>query len=279
MEGKYTGVSDWTQKKLNLLSEYLQAYSTILNAQVRKGWFARFEYVDCFAGEGRYEDPDTGEYVDGSPRIALRIEPPFTVYHFVEIDQRRAEHLEAVVREFPNRDIRLYPKRNANDFLVNELIPSFARQHRKRGFVLLDPWGLDVEWNTIEHLAAVGTLEIFVNFSLVGVQRNVLRRDPSRITGKHRERMRRIWGSDDWEQKLYKPEPTLFGDELKKIENSSRVLAEAYRQRLQGEFKHCPPPAIMRNSNRSPIYALQFASHKPVAEKIMNWVLTKLGEV
>jgi len=274
MEGKYKGTSEWTRSKLEFVEKYLAEYVKILSSAVGKGYFDSFEYVDAFAGEGRYEDPETGDYVDGSPAVALSVEPAFSKYHFIEVDQIRTAKLESLKSEFQERTIMTYTG-DASDVLVQTLAPQFERRLRKRVFMLLDPWGLQVHWETIKILAGLRTVEIFVNLSLVGLQRNVLLNRYEDIGENHRERMRRVWGNDDWEHDFYKTDQGLFEPITKKVDGSSELLASKYRGRLLELFEFCPEHVIMRNSKGGPVYALVFATHNKVGFKIMDYILRK----
>ena len=62
----------WTGVKLEVLSEYLQKFTT-----VSKGIDERI-YIDAFAGEGMYEERLTRRELLGSARRALEVDPPFT---------------------------------------------------------------------------------------------------------------------------------------------------------------------------------------------------------
>jgi len=97
-------VGPWATEKLSKLKGYLQAYATILSKQKGKGIFEGFVFVDAFAGPGRAKvreprsaiadestglfgdltlaDTEAAEIIDGSPRVALSIEPAFTAYVF-----------------------------------------------------------------------------------------------------------------------------------------------------------------------------------------------------
>lgn len=79
----------WTERKLRVLGEYLDRYTTALKNQA-------FDliYVDAFAGEGQWrpnsgyaggEYADYREIVDGSARIALNArDKPFDQLVFIE---------------------------------------------------------------------------------------------------------------------------------------------------------------------------------------------------
>jgi len=72
---------DWTLIKLGILGEYLRAFTTALKNQP-----FRLVYIDAFAGTGRCKvNTSSGEReVDGSARIALRVNPPFDQFVFIE---------------------------------------------------------------------------------------------------------------------------------------------------------------------------------------------------
>lgn len=106
---------DWTTAKLEVLKGYLEGYTTALKqTPFRKG------YIDAFAGTG-YRDacrnsseeqtltfPDLAAdepqgLLDGSARIALKTEPRFDKYIFIERCGKRCAELEALKQEFPDR--------------------------------------------------------------------------------------------------------------------------------------------------------------------------------
>ncbi len=94
----------WTEEKLERLHKYLAAYAKIMNKQ---GF--RFGYIDAFAGTGYLEmkaedsgegllfpelaEPEPRQFIEGSARIALQIEPRFTKYIFIEKSSGRAAEL------------------------------------------------------------------------------------------------------------------------------------------------------------------------------------------
>jgi three-Cys-motif partner protein len=106
---------DWTTTKLAILGDYLSAYTTALKNQPFKT-----AYIDAFAGTGyrtlREPIDDTGEVLifpdlaeadpqgllDGSARLALKAEPRFAKYIFIERSPERCRELEGLKIEFPN---------------------------------------------------------------------------------------------------------------------------------------------------------------------------------
>ena len=79
---------------------FLAAYVRILKSQ---SWCRGYEYIDAFAGTGKPKSREEQRYVDGSPRVALSLTPPFTQYHFVEEESWRVAKLERLRAEFADR--------------------------------------------------------------------------------------------------------------------------------------------------------------------------------
>lgn len=78
---KLDQIGSWSREKLDMLEQYLAAYVNILSTERGKEYCSDFHYIDAFAGATEHIDKDTGEYIDGSPRVALKSHPPiFQLY-------------------------------------------------------------------------------------------------------------------------------------------------------------------------------------------------------
>lgn len=264
---------------MKIFENYLHAYSVIMNKQ-KERWLDRYHYIDAFAGSGYYPlDEDANEFVEGSTLVALKTDPPFDSYWFIEIDENKVRELESLSRErFPHKDIFI-ESGDANDILVKKIIPylkTWNRTKRQRAIVILDPYGLQIEWNTILELANSYIFDVFINFSIMGIIRNLpLDRFPDDSQLKLIER---IMGDSDIVKNLYKSFKTLFGENLSK---RATIIPEFitchYLKKVNEVFPYTSKPVIMRNSKNAPLYALFLASHKEVAMKITNDIMGKLG--
>ncbi len=127
--------------------------------------------------------------IDGSPRVALGIEPPFSQYVFVERDPVRASALRRLETEFRGRrNVRIYEK-DCNEYLREKLIENASVNWRRwRGIVLLDPFGMQVPWSTVQGLAATKALEVVINFP-VGMAIQRLLRVTGKFTDKERKKL------------------------------------------------------------------------------------------
>jgi len=104
-------IGAWSEAKLDIVREYAAAYSTILAKQKN----LRHVYIDAFAGAGLHVSKATGEYVLGSPLNALNITPPFSEFHFIDLDEERAGNFQAIA---DTRDDLTVYHGDCNDILL-----------------------------------------------------------------------------------------------------------------------------------------------------------------
>lgn len=275
---KFDNIGVWSEIKLDIIKEYANAFTRIMKKQ---GWCKGYVYIDAFAGAGVHILRRTGEFVPGSPLNALEIENPFTEYHFIDIDKMKAEALEILTRERPN--ISIYAE-DCNESLVRKIFPSLQYKSKKRALCILDPYGLHLYWETILEAARLRTTEIFLNFPIMDMNRNVLHKDLLSADPEQIERMNRFCGSEEWQEILYKEDMQmgLFGDTYRtKIVDSNIKLGDWFRvERLKkaAGFKFVPEPVLMRNSKGGPLFFLFFASHNETGKKIVNDIFNKYRE-
>src|SRR4051794_21538972 len=146
--------------------------------QPPRRWLRSFAYIDAFANVGAYQDAESLELVDGSPIVALKSEPEFDEYWFIELSQAREQRLrERVATEAPNRHVRHFQS-DANTVLRSAVATQFRYEHRTRALVFLDPYGFQVEWMSVEALATTRAIDIFVNFPIMAINRHLDRDRP-----------------------------------------------------------------------------------------------------
>jgi three-Cys-motif partner protein len=266
----------WSEVKLDIIQEYARAYSQSLAAQRRPR--LKHIYIDAFSGSGVHVAKGTGHLVWGSPTSVLLVDPPFKEYHFIDLDQGNIETLRMQVesRTQGPYDPKLVHFYNAdcNEVLLSEVFPRVKYEHYARALCLLDPYGLDLDWRVIETAGRMKSLEVFLNFPIMDMNRNVLWRDPQKVDPTQIERMTRYWGDESWRQAGYSTEDNLFGFE-EKTTNAAVVKAFCARLQTVAQFRYVPEPIPMRNSKGSIVYYLVFASQKPVARRIVSEIFRK----
>ncbi len=262
-------VGYWTEVKLAILRDYSKAYATILSKQKS---IKHFAYIDGFAGVGAHISKETGKEIEGSPSIALNLQPKFSHYHFIDLDGKRTARLKKLAAG--RNDVSVHTG-DCNSILVEKVFPQCRYEDYRRALCLLDPYKLNPNWSVIETAGRMKSVEIFLNFMIMDANMNVLWGDREKVAAAQVARMNAFWGDDSWTKAGYASEPGLFGDMERKASNEAVVAA--YRKRLQdvAGFKYVPEPLPMRNRNGAVIYYLFFASHNEAGDKIARAVFKK----
>lgn len=286
-------VGPWARDKLDRLGKYLAAYTTILRKQ---DWCEGFHYIDAFAGPGHHEvrkkklpavqaalldiasfgqeQEEQIAFLKGSPRVALELPHPFTSYVFVDKDPERVRDLERLKTEFTERKI-IIRNVECNGYLLNRVARNPRIDWRRnRAVVFLDPFGMQVEWSTIEALGGTKAIEVFVNFPVGMAIQRLLLRNPDKFSDNQRLKLDSYFGSPDWYPTLYPSERTLFGDQPAKIERSGEALLKWYRNRLRQVFGHASKAALIRNTKGGHLYYLLLASPNRTGVQIADNILS-----
>ncbi len=93
------------------------------------------------------------ELLDGSARIALETEPRFDRYVFIERSAERCRQLEALKTEFPQLESDIQILQGDANTEIQALCGSSMNWSSHRAVLFLDPYGMEVEWKTIEAIA------------------------------------------------------------------------------------------------------------------------------
>jgi three-Cys-motif partner protein len=279
---KHVFGGDWTGEKLERVRKYLCAYTTIFKKNVRASYFTTV-YVDAFAGTGQrvesagrrgraaagtidaHDDSDAQSLQKGSARIALEVEPPFDRFFFIELSSKRVDELETLRSKFPDRaSVVQIEQGDANDLLRQWYQQSDWR--RQRAVVFLDPYGMQVDWATVEAIAATKAIDLWILFPLgVAVNRLLTRNQPP--PAKWAEALTRFFGNEEWRHEFYakRTERNLFGEEsTERKEANFERIGRYFLRRLRTVFAQVDPnPLILTNSRGVPIYLLCFAAGNP----------------
>jgi three-Cys-motif partner protein len=294
-EHKFGG--DWTEIKLSRLQKYLKAYRHIFTQNEKARYFKTW-YVDAFAGTGSrtpsstptehaalfddvYEDAETTKYLDGSAKIALGLPEPFDHYFFIEKSKSRVGELKEVIKRDHSE---LLPRCDFQHGEANAVLKAWCTKRdwqKERAVVFLDPYGMQVEWSTIEVLAATKAIDLWYLFPLgVGVAR-LLTYDGN-IDEAWKRRLDLLFGTAEWQTEFYRvsvSQPNLFGESHETIERDAPVAKiEAFiHARLTGIFEKAAKGLVLKNSRSSPLYLLCFAAANkkgaPTAIKIAQDIL------
>ena len=258
----------WTRGKLDVLREYLTAFTTATNRSRER------IYIDAFAGEADNRDRLTGEPIAGSARIALSTDaPPFTRLRFFEVPGK-APQLSAVLRsDYPDREFQVV----GGD--CNEEIPRVLNELKPLAwaptFAFIDPNGMEAQWRTLAALAGFRAhqktkVELFLLFAAPMFGR-LLRVDGASVREEDESAIDEMYGCGDW-RGVYRARlagrisPSLARDEYINL----------MRWRLENQLGYrWTHPLEIRNEGASPIYYMIFATDHKAGTRIMSSLYAK----
>lgn len=277
----------WTDLKLEVLGKYFQAFQTALKYQAFQTW-----YIDALAGDGKGnakadlplflddEDRQSAEALRaGAAALALGVSPAFDKYRLNEQSSKKRESLEALVGSTGVDKTRIHvSSADANEFILEVLTE--IRSSNDRGIVLLDPFGMQVNWSTVAAIAAKGEqtkawLDVWYLFPTMPVVRMLPK--SGLLRQEWQDRLDSVLGVPEWRSEFYPNEsrPDLFESSRSSVTRSASFDAvEAFViGRLKGSFRGTvfEKPLRLGPSNK-PIFSLFFASGNPSAgaKKLTN---------
>jgi len=264
-------IGNWSEIKHEIIKRYAEEYSLILTRQKR----FRHHYIDAFSGSGEHLRKGSHELVKGSPLHALDVNPPFNHYHFIDLDGKKAKYLQ---KKIGNRaDVSIYHG-DCNEVLLKEVFPVVRYSDYQRALCLLDPYKLSLSWKIIQWAGRERSIEVFLNFPIHDINRNALRRDPSKVRNSDKARMDTYWGDDSWFSAAYSDRNLFHFDE--KINDGNKAITEAFRKRLEEKagFSYVPPPIPMRTKAGAIVYYLYFASPNRTGATIVEYIFNKFRD-
>jgi three-Cys-motif partner protein len=266
---EFDEIGIWSEIKLAIIREYAKAYSTILSGQTK----VRFShvYIDAFAGAGQHISKSTHELIPGSPLNALAVEPHFDEFYLIDIKSEKIDNLRELIGD--REKVHLLHG-DCNEVLLRDVFPHVQYADFRRGLCVLDPYGLHLDWKAISTAGQMKTIDLFLNFPVQDMNRNVFWRNPDRVDESQIQRMNVFWGDQSWRNIVYDTKWNLFGLPIKEPND---IIAEAFRKRLSevAAFRHVPEPIPMRNSTGAILYYLFFASQNETAARIAREIFSK----
>lgn len=267
---KFDEIGYWSELKLEIVEKYGAAYTKAFAGSPNLKKY----YIDAFSGAGVHVAKGTKNLVEGSPARALKITPPFDGYYFIDLDADKTEYLRSMCGD--RRDVDIHTG-DANDYLIRTILPKIQYKNFTRALSLLDPYGLDLDWNVIQQAGQSKAVDMFLNFPVMDMNRNAIWKSPEQMPKAGVVRMTRFWGDESWKQAAYgeSPQGNLFGPEM--VKQGNEQIVTAFRERLKklAGFDFVPEPLPMRNTKNAIVYYLFLASPKAVAQKIITDIFQK----
>ena len=275
----------WTEQKLNILENYLDDYTKALK---NKGF--RLIYIDAFAGSGSIlgklgsqqdETDDAKSLIMGSAARAIKVDNKhFDKLIFVEKDPRRCSELRHLRERHDGRDIQISAV-DANHFLQNLKQSQYGNW---RGVLFVDPFGAQLEWDTVEHVAKLERLDMWLLFPVGAIGRMLpLSKNPEDVDIRWAKRLDIVYGGNHW-RKLYSPslQQSFFDTQTVDREPGVDGLLNIYQNRLKKAFgdRLLRESRTLKNSKNTPLFEFMFcAGHPrgaPLAKRIARHLIEKI---
>lgn len=289
---------EWTEQKLEAFEKYVKAYLTIMNIHRDKyGW--ELVYFDGFAGSGTrgttvIEEEEVPSLFDvseleistsemdvysGAAERVLRLDKRgFDYYYFNEPDEKSMESLKSKLGELIQDKRVAFRSEDANKEII-KLANGFKTHKNLKGLVFLDPFGMQVDWNSLKALKGCA-VDLWILVPTGVIINRMLDKKGNLF---HTNKLQKFFGlGEDFIKKYFyeeHKEKTIFGDEhhhLKKIPDAIPRIAQLYIDLLKTIFKEVSDePLILRNTRGVPIFHFVFASNNPTAKKIASQIIGK----
>jgi three-Cys-motif partner protein len=222
--------------------------------------------------------PELDAVAKGSARFALEVEPPFHRYVLIERATRRASELAVLKSEFATHNVDIV-NADANDAIVS--LCNDANWRSTRGVVFLDPYGLQVTWETLVAITKTKALDVWILFPS-GMGLNRLLTKSCDIPEEWQQTLDRSHGTGEWPEAFYRSEEDidLFdGMRNRTIKDASpEKLERFYLRRLRTIFPVVANDCVrLTNRKERTMYLLCFASANPspkvreLATRLASW--------
>ena len=277
----------WTEKKLDAFSKYVWSYLTIM----KKFPYWKTIYFDGFAGSGTREkqvnadlmqqlkitEEEERTYKGAAERVLGLQELGFDFYYFIDKKDTSLNKLKAKLDEqFKDKPI-VYRSGDANH-QITELAKAL-RTKDYAALVFLDPFGMQIDWNSIAELRDTRS-DVWILVPTGVIVNRLLDR-----AGKleFSDKLQSFFGLPIEEIKAHfyeeKKVQTLFGEEeiITKVSQPIEKIARLYAERMKTIWKHVTDePLVLKNRNGSPLFHFVFASNNQNAKKIAKQIIQNI---
>jgi three-Cys-motif partner protein len=224
---------------------YIERYTGIVAAAMKNKWGA-LAYIDTYCGPGMCWVKDTGEFVVGSPLIALGVQPAYSHFAFVDND---SVCIDALERRVAGLTAKPHIKcADSNDADTIAWVRSVIPRRRTLTLALLDPQGCTLEPATIEALTQERPMDLMINLPIHGLYRS--------LAAGYFQAVERVLGAD-----YPRCNP-----------NDWRVAVREHYRDLLGRFGYAYTSSkeVRGEKTRTPLYDFVMASKHPLAKKLFE---------
>ncbi len=289
----------WTEQKLDTFANYVQAYLTIMN-KYRDKFQWKLIYFDGFAGSGARKNDDAEKEVrklktlfgeqlidntdlsvyQGAAERVVSLERKmqgFDFYYFIDKQEANCTALELKLSKYNTVGRKVFRPGDANMQALN-LANALRRDNKMKALALLDPFGMQINWEVIESLSGPN-IDLWILIPSGVIVNRLLKTNGELM---YPDRLVQFFGLPEQEliDRFYvrKMQLTLFGEEetIEKKSHCIERIAELYCERLGELFPFVTSePLVMKNNHNVPIFHFVCASFNQTAVKIAQQIIDK----
>ncbi|MBI4726834.1 three-Cys-motif partner protein TcmP [candidate division TA06 bacterium] len=256
-------VGIWAKGKYLLM----QNYADIFTRSMKDKWDT-LVYIDLFAGAGRSKIKSTGEIVESTPILAIKLSNKFSKYLFCDSDEAKLKALQKRVENGEHNIDASYIVGDVNmsTEAIIDNIPVPGKDNKVLTFCFTDPYKLDnLSFNTIEAIAKARRTDFLV---LIPTDMDA-KRNADTYKGPSNNNVEKFIGYSDWRDRWekFKVPNANFG--LFVLGEFSKHMGDlGYKQNEDHES------VLVRNQQRkAPLYRLAFFSKHDLGKTF--WKETK----
>jgi len=248
-DGEFTPeVREWSLEKYKLVGSYCDIFTNSMKSK-----WGKLVYIDLFAGAGRAKIFETGKTYLSSALIAMSIPNPFSKYILCEADEDRFIALKnRVKKDFSHLDVTLL-NGDSNQIInkVFESIPKFKKGETVLTFCFVDPFSLNLHFNTIETLGK----RILIDFLILQALHMDGNRNLVKYLKEENDKISNYLGNENWRVE--------FNSNCKDNNaNFVKFLADQYLNKMNSMnyIQEANMHQIRSNEKNLPLYYLSFYS-------------------
>lgn len=250
----------WTRNKLNILKDYLPAFCQASRSS------SEIIYLDLMAGEPENIGKGIDELFDGSPRLAMQVNPGFTKLVFCERDPKKSNDLRSdLASRFPN-DQRWRVVEGDCNIEIDKILNPLAHISWAPTFAFVDQQAAEVTWETLRKVADFRSrgkkTELWILMSPAMIIKGVSGTNADGFANQ----VDLLYGNNSWRRVLTARQRDVISPEDFRVE-----MVNLFRWNLQNILGYAITARIpMRMTNNIALYDMVFATDHPVGQKIMT---------
>ena len=222
-------------------------YANVVALSMKNKWRAR-AYIDTYAGPGICWVEDTGEFVLGSPLIAMEASPNYTHHVFVDIDSTCTSALEL---RLAGKGATIMTADSNAASTIAQVRAAIPRRHCL-SLALLDPQGCTLHIATIRALTDDRPMDLLINFPVLNLYRCIRAQDWHVLD--------RVLGAD-WPKGDYGKYGGIDGWGFQAREHFRAELAKL-------GYKHTSAKEVRGEQRGGRLYDFLLASRHPLARRL-----------